>query len=260
MGRLDGKVALISGGARGMGAAEARLFAEEGASVAVGDVLDVELGAVAEAIGDRALALPLDVTHEEDWASAVAATTDHFGRLDILVNNAGIAGQGMPFAQMPIEEYMRVIGVNQVGVFLGMRAVVPSMIQAGGGSIINISSIAGLQGQPFTLPYCASKFAVRGMTKVAALELGSSGIRVNSIHPGVINTDMTAPANTAGLRVEEWYGVAKLPAGRAGEADDVARVALFLASDDSAYCTGAEFVVDGGQTCGIGVPVDRFGL
>ena len=252
-GRLDGKVALISGAARGMGAEEARLFVAEGAKVVVGDVLDAPLKELAEELGGAALAVHLDVTDEEEWQAAVAATVDAFGRLDVLVNNAGILGVPMPLAMTPVEQYRKVIEVNQVGVFLGMKSAVGALADSGGGSIINISSVDGLLGQSAMIPYVSSKFAVRGMTKTAAQELGMLGIRVNSVHPGYIDTDMLSAENV-GVDLKAMFHFENVPAGRLGQPDDVARVVLFLASDDSAFCTGAEFVVDGGLTSGVPVP------
>ena len=250
MGRLDGKVALISGGARGQGAAEARLFVAEGASVVMGDVLDDEGKALADDLGERAVFVHHDVTSEDDWAAAVASTTQQFGRLDVLVNNAGIF-RVSPIAMTSLDDYMTVVKVNQVGVFLGMKSVVPAMVEAGGGSIINISSIAGLQGSAATISYSSTKWAVRGMTKVAALELAPFNIRVNSIHPGIIDTPMLEGFSVFGPDVVERLAGA-IPLGRIAHADDVAKLALYLASDDSSYSTGSEFVVDGGMTAGGG--------
>jgi 3alpha(or 20beta)-hydroxysteroid dehydrogenase len=257
MGRLDGKVALISGGARGMGQAEAQLFAAEGAKVAVCDVVDGEGKAVAEAIGSSAIYLHLDVTREDDWASAVAATTEAFGRLDVLINNAGIADGG-PLEETTLAAYQRVIDVNQTGVFLGMRAVVEAMKAAGGGSILNISSIDGMIGMNLVIAYVASKWAVRGMTKTAAIELGQHGIRVNSIHPGFIvdtalgSSDDQDAAAITGLLSSHTEKVT--PMGRAGKPEEIARLALFLASDESSYSTGSEFVADGGLIAGYPAP------
>ncbi len=258
MGRLDGKVALISGAARGMGAAEARLFAEEGAMVAVCDVIDG--AAIAEEIGASAIYRRLDVTNEEDWTTAVEATVNAFGRLDVLVNNAGIA-LAAPLHEMTLESYRRVIDVNQVGVFLGMRAVVEPMTSAGAGSILNISSIDGMVGMNGVLGYVASKWAVRGMTKAAAMELGPRGIRVNSVHPGFILTqlgieDGTDPAIIQNLIGEHATRLA--PLGRPGEIGEIAQLALFLASDESSYCTGSEFVADGGLIAGYPAPGTPF--
>ncbi len=256
MGRLDGKVALISGAARGMGEAEARLFAAEGAKVAVCDVRDAEGKAVAEEIGPAALYQHLDVTSEDEWAGAVATTTSAFGRLDVLVNNAGIA-ESAPLAEMTLDSYRRVTEVNQTGVFLGMRAVIEPMTAAGGGSILNISSIDGLIGMNNLLGYVASKWAVRGMTKVAAMELGTRGIRVNSIHPGFILTGMGVPDDVDPSEIHgllDAHTARLAPMGRSGTPEDIAKLALFLASDESAYSTGSEFVADGGLTAGYPPP------
>jgi 3alpha(or 20beta)-hydroxysteroid dehydrogenase len=256
MGRLDGKVALLSGAARGMGKEEARLFAAEGAKVAVCDVADAEGKAVAEAIGASAIYQHLDVTSEDDWAGAVAATTSAFGRLDVLVNNAGIA-ESAPLADMSLASYQRVIDVNQTGVFLGMKAVIEPMTAAGGGSILNISSIDGMMGMDNLMGYVASKWAVRGMTKAAARELAPRGIRVNSIHPGFILTEMGVPDGAPTAEVHaliDRYAGRMAPLGRSGTPADIAKLALFLASDDSAYSTGSEFVADGGLTAGYPPP------
>ena len=256
MGRLDGKVALISGAARGMGQAEARLFASEGAKVAICDVIDGEGKAVAEEIGSSALYQHLDVTSEDEWAEAVAATTAAFGKLDVLVNNAGIA-EYAPLAEMTLDSYRRVTEVNQTGVFLGMRAVVEPLTAAGGGSILNISSIDGMMGMDNLMSYVASKWAVRGMTKAAARELGPRGIRVNSIHPGFILTEMGVPNGLDSSQVHallDAHTARLAPLGRSGTPEDIAKLALFLASDESAYSTGSEFVADGGLIAGYPPP------
>ena len=256
MGRLDGKVALISGAARGMGKAEALLFAAEGAKVAVCDVRDDEGRAVAAQIGDAARYQHLDVTSEEDWVAAVAATERAFGRLDVLVNNAGI-GEGAPLAEMTLASYRRVTEVNQTGVFLGMRAAVEPMTRAGGGSIVNISSIDGMIGMDLCLAYVASKWAVRGMTKTAARELASRRIRVNSVHPGFIHTHLAVEdeSQLAGVHALLDAHTARLaPMGRAGRPEEIARLVLFLASDESSYSTGSEFVADGGLIAGYPPP------
>jgi 3alpha(or 20beta)-hydroxysteroid dehydrogenase len=244
--RLDDKVAIITGGARGQGAAEGRMFAAEGARVVLTDVLDDEGKQTAADIGDAAMYLHHDVTEESEWADVVAATLAEHGRIDVLVNNAGIF-KIAPMALTDLALYERVIKVNQVGVFLGMKAVASAMVAAQRGSIINISSVAGLQGSPGTIAYSASKWAVRGMTKVAAKELSPFGVRVNSIHPGIIQTPMLEEFSVLGADITERL-LENIPAGRLAEADDVANLALYLASDESAYSTGSEFVVDGGMT------------
>jgi 3alpha(or 20beta)-hydroxysteroid dehydrogenase len=245
MGRLDGKVALITGAARGQGAAEARLFVAEGASVMLGDVLDDPGEIVAEELGERSAYLHHDVTREEDWDAIVAATRSQFGRIDVLVNNAGVF-RILGMTTTTLDEYMRIVSINQVGTFLGMKAVTETMIGQASGSIINISSVAGLQGSAGTIAYTASKFAVRGMTKVAALELAPFGVRVNSVHPGFIDTDMLRDELGATAVASLDGAAANVPNGRLATADDVAKVVCYLASDDSVYSTGSEFVVDGG--------------
>ena len=244
MGRLEGKTALITGGARGQGAAEARLFAEEGANVVLTDVLDEDGERTAAEVG--ADYLHHDVTSEADWAAAVAHASELHGGVDILINNAGIYVP-TPLIGGDLGDYRRVVEVNQVGVFLGMREVAPVMVERGGGSIINISSVGGLRGGGVAFGYTASKWAVRGMTKSAAVALGRYGIRVNSIHPGPIDTPMLdqIPEIEAG-NLDRM--VRRIPLGRIAEAVEVAKLALFLASDESSYSTGSEFVIDGGMT------------
>ncbi|HEX6167317.1 MAG TPA: glucose 1-dehydrogenase [Acidimicrobiales bacterium] len=243
MGRLDGKVAIITGGARGQGAAEGRLFAAEGAHVVLADVLDDDGRAVADEIGDAARYVHLDVTDEAQWQAAVEAAEAAFGPVTVLVNNAGIL-HFQTLDKTTLEDFDRVLRVNVHGVFLGMKAVTPSMIRAGGGSIVNISSTAGLQGLPHLGAYVASKWAVRGLTKTAAIDLGTRGIRVNSVHPGGIDTPMIAGSSGDA----PFYK--RLPVPRMGSADEAARAVLFLASDEASYISGAELAVDGGATCG----------
>jgi 3alpha(or 20beta)-hydroxysteroid dehydrogenase len=250
VGRLEGKVALISGAARGQGEAEARLFAEEGAELVLGDVLDDVGEKVVADIGDGAVYVHLDVTRPEDWAGAVRTAGDRFGHLDVLVNNAGIL-RAAPIERMTLDDYMAVITVNQVGCFLGMQAAIPALREAGRGVIINTSSILGLEGVPGLTAYAASKFAVRGMTKCAALELGPLGIRVHSVHPGGIDTEMTRMQAFDGADSDAVYRAQPIP--RIGQPEEVARLMVFLASDESSYCTGAEFVIDGGSTAGPGL-------
>ncbi|HUP87648.1 MAG TPA: glucose 1-dehydrogenase [Acidimicrobiales bacterium] len=251
-GRLDGKVALITGAARGQGAAEARLFAAEGAKVVVTDVLDAEGELVAKELGpDVAVFHHHDVTEPAAWTDALATALDVFGRLDVLVNNAGVF-RYTPLATTPVEDYDAVIRINQRSVFLGMQAVIPAMTEVGGGSIVNVSSIAGLRGSAGTAAYSASKWAVRGMTKVAAMELAALHIRVNSIHPGIIDTPMLNDLLFTGEDSAKQAIGARIPLGEVATAEQVARMALFLASDDSDHSTGSEFVVDGGLTAAIG--------
>ena len=248
--RLRDKVVLITGAARGMGAAAARRIAAEGGKVVLGDILD-DLGkAVADELGEAARYVHLDVTSPSEWADAIAAAERDFGRVDALVNNAGILTFGA-LADMPLEDYRRLIEVNQVGVFLGMQAAAPALERAGGGAIVNLSSVEGLGGGAFLTAYTASKFAVRGMTKAAAIELGPKGIRVNSVHPGAIRTDMVL-AQTGGDEAAEKWMAKKVALKRMGQPEEVAALIAFLASDDSSYCTGAEFVVDGGATASSG--------
>ncbi|MCP8939964.1 SDR family oxidoreductase [Alsobacter sp. SYSU M60028] len=245
MGRLNGKVALISGAARGQGAHEARLFVAEGASVVIGDVLADEGRALADELGASALFVELDVTSEASWTNAVRAAESRFGRLDILVNNAGILRRAT-IEESSVEEFDRVIAVNQRGVFLGMKAAVRLMKRTGG-SIVNISSTAGMKAAAGHVAYVGSKFAVRGMTKVAAIEFAKYGIRVNSVHPGLIGTDMIRDRfDDAGMAAF----TANQLVNRPGTVEDVANLVLFLASDDSAFSTGAEFMCDGGYTVG----------
>lgn len=245
MGRLEGKVALITGAARGQGAAEARLFAAEGAKVYVTDVLDAEGEATAADIGEHAVYHRLDVTDEEAWLMLRDEVLDREGRIDVLVNNAGIF-RVMPTALTSESEYRQIIDINQVGTFLGMKTMIPPMVDAQSGSIVNISSVAGLQGAAGTLAYAASKWAVRGMTKVVAKEVAPFGVRVNSVHPGIIDTPMMAEASPEGSLLDRV--VRGIPMGHVAQAEDVATLVLFLASDESRYSTGAEFVVDGGMT------------
>ena len=247
--RLAGKVAVISGAARGMGAAEARLFAREGARVVIGDVLEAEGAAIEAEIsakGGEAVFVRLDVTRESDWAQAVASTVQRFGKLDVLVNNAGIGGVGR-VDETATEAWDRVMEVNAKGVFLGTRAAIPAMRRAGGGSIINISSQLGLVGMDDSSPqYTASKGAVRLLTKTTALQYARDGIRCNSVHPGPIVTPMTERRRAEPAVYQRM--LSRIPLGRYGEPDEVAYGVLYLASDESAFVTGSELVIDGGWT------------
>lgn len=246
MARLSGKVALITGGARGMGAAHAELFIKEGAKVIITDVLEDEGKKLADKLGSNVVFYKHDVTEVEDWKRVVADGEKHFGPINILINNAGISGMQKAIVDTSDEHYDKVYRINQLGVFLGMREVIPSMRRSKDPhrSIVNISSIAGMSGSENLVAYVASKFAVRGMTKVAAIELGKDKIRVNSIHPGVIETPMTNHPDFINAVRE----MAKLiPLGRTAQSGEVSNLALFLSSDESSYCTGQEFVIDGGQ-------------
>lgn len=239
MGRVQDKVAFITGGARGIGEAYARILITEGAKVVIGDLLDAQGGALVAALGANAAYVHLDVTLPEDWRSAVDFAVKTFGGLDILVNNAGIASAA-PIVDFKLEVWHKTLDINLTGTFLGMQAAIPAM--AKGGSIINISSVEGLRGSAGLHAYVASKFAVRGLTKSVALEVAHLGIRVNSIHPGLIETDMTKNIPASALQI---------PMGRSAKPDEVAKLMLFLASDESSYSTGAEFVIDGGLTIGV---------
>ena len=253
MARLDGKVALISGGARGQGAVEARLFAREGAKVAIGDILDAEgKGVEAEIneIGGECLFVHLDVTSEEDWLRAVESTVARFGKLDVLVNNAGIGstrgpdGQRVTIENLTEAQWDRVFDVNAKGVFLGTRYSIPAMRKAGGGSIINISSIAGLVGGT-TAAYGASKGAVRLFTKSTAIQYAGDNIRCNSVHPGGVDTPMVQEAPDDPARRDAWE---RTPMGRRAAPEEIAYCVLYLASDESSFVTGSELVIDGGRS------------
>lgn len=240
MGRLDGKVALVSGGARGIGAAIIARFLNEGAKAVVGDVLDAEGEQLVAQLGDGVRFVHLDVTKPADWDNAVSEAMSAFASLSVLVNNAGIVNFGR-IDEYGHDQWSRIIDVNLTGVFNGIKAAAPSLALAGAASIINISSIAGLRGYEQLAGYTASKFGVRGLTKSAALDLGRSGIRVNSVHPGVIQTPMTE-----GMTFETDH----VPMRRIGQPSEVADLVVYLAGDESSFVTGAEFVIDGGETAG----------
>jgi NAD(P)-dependent dehydrogenase (short-subunit alcohol dehydrogenase family) len=247
MDRLKGKVALISGGARGQGAAEARLFVSEGAKVVVGDVLDDLAASLAKdlnAKGLNVLALHLDVTRAADWRNAVAACEREFGGLDILVNNAGIFNTS-GLEDTSEELWDAIVNINQKGVWMGMKEAIAAMRKRGGGAIVNISSVAGLSGSTGSTAYHGTKGAVRLLTKAAAVQYGRDRIRVNSVHPGLINTTMI---DIIPKEQRDYYSQTAVPLGREGTPEEVAKLVLFLASDDSSYCTGAEFIIDGGLT------------
>jgi 3alpha(or 20beta)-hydroxysteroid dehydrogenase len=253
MGRLDGKVALITGGARGMGKSHARHFVAEGAKVVIGDLLDDQGKELAAKLGEENCRyLHHDVTSEADWAAAVRDTTAVFGPLNVLVNNAGILRR-KSIADMSAEEFREVLEVNLVGEWLGIKSVIEPMTAAGGGSVINISSVEGFTGAAGLSAYSASKFGVRGITRSAAQELGHLGIRVNSVHPGGILTPMVAEAMQTFADVDKGAGfMTALPIPRFARSSEVSPLLVFLASDESSYCTGSEFVVDGGMLSGPG--------
>ena len=247
MDRLNGKVAIITGAAQGMGAAHVRAFVREGAKVLITDVNAQSCAALAEELGPNTASYPLDVTDEDSWLKAVAAAEAAFGPVTALVNNAGILGPGAQAVDLSRADFDKVCAVNQTAVFLGIKAVIPSMLKAGGGSIVNVSSISGIvaiYGTP-NVAYAASKFAVRGITKQVAIEYGGHNIRCNSVHPGYIRT----PMMTAALD-EEQIKVASgsVPIKRVGEPEDVSNLCVYLASDESGFVTGAEHIIDGGLT------------
>lgn len=252
MGRLDGKVALVTGGARGMGAAHVRRLVAEGARVVFGDVLEEEGAQVAAELGDAARFVRMDVTRPGDWQVAVDTATTAFGGLSVLVNNAGILRYSR-IEEMALEDFTRIVEVNLVGQWLGVKSVIGPMKAAGGGSIVNVSSTEGFIGASGLSAYSASKFGVRGLTKVAARELGEYGIRVNSIHPGAILTPMITDPDLVTAKADGADAFLRaLPLGRIGDIAEVPGLVVFLASDEAGYCTGSEFVVDGGMLTGAG--------
>ncbi|MDQ1027139.1 3alpha(or 20beta)-hydroxysteroid dehydrogenase [Streptomyces umbrinus] len=255
MGKLDGRVVLVTGAARGQGEQEARLFAAEGARVVVADVLDDQGEKLAKEMG--ALYVHLDVSREADWAAAAAAAKEAYGKVDGLVNNAGIL-RFNSLVDTPLDEFMQVVQVNQVGVFLGIKTLAPEIEAAGGGTIVNTASYTGVTGMAYVGAYSATKHAIVGLTRVAALELAPKGIRVNAVCPGAIDTamsnpallDPTADAEASSAGVERLYRKL-VPMGRIGKPEEVARLALFLSSEDSSYITGQPFVIDGGWLAGV---------
>ncbi|MBS4175249.1 glucose 1-dehydrogenase [Bacillus sp. FJAT-49736] len=242
MARLKGKIAIITGAAQGMGASHARRFVAEGAKVILTDLNEEKGTALASELGGNALFVKHNVTNAEEWADVVAKAEEKFGPVNVLVNNAGIT-MAKSILETTEQEYRRIVDINQVSVFLGLKTVIPSMQKAGGGSIINISSINGLVGG--AVGYTDTKFAVRGMTKAAAMECSHYGIRVNSVHPGVIATPMVVQEDTKAA-VEEF--AKHIPLKRVAQPEEVTNIVLYLASDESSYSTGSEFIVDGGLT------------
>lgn len=247
MGKLDNKTAIITGGARGMGAVTAKLFIEEGANVVITDILEDEGKETAQSLGDKALFVKHDVSKEADWESVVAATLATFGAINILINNAGIVSMGT-IENQSLETWETTIGINLIGPAIGHRLVIPHMVAAGGGSIVNVSSTEGLEGKNGVGAYAASKWGLRGFSKVAAYELGPKGIRVNTVHPGPINTKIANPMDAPAQVLNPLF--AYYPLQRLGEPEEVARLNLFLASDDASFITGAEIAIDGGSSAG----------
>jgi 3alpha(or 20beta)-hydroxysteroid dehydrogenase len=252
--RLPGRVAIITGGAGGQGAAEARLAVAEGAHVLIGDIDDGAGEALAKELGDAAIYHHLDVSAEDDWRAALAAAVAAFGRVNALVNNAGISLPPRSIIKTSVADYRKVIEVNQIGAYTGIHVVAPAIIEAGGGSIVNVSSVNGFVGAWGIAAYASSKFALRGLTRVASIELARKGVRVNSIHPGPIDTPMLREGLPPGSDpVEAMSRV--IPAGRVGTVEEVASMVVFLLSDDSSYCYGSELVLDGGYLAGpVGSP------
>ncbi|MEV6393646.1 glucose 1-dehydrogenase [Streptomyces sp. NPDC051907] len=250
MGKLDGRVVLITGAARGQGEQEARLFAAEGARVVLADVLDDQGEALAKELGEsNAVYVHLDVSQEAEWTAAVAAAKDAFGKIDGLVNNAGIL-RFNELVSTPLEEFQLITQVNQVGAFLGIRAVAPEIEAAGGGTIVNTASYTALTGMAGVGAYAATKHAILGLTRVAAVELAARGIRVNAVCPGAVDTAMSNPDGVDPQAVAGLYQKL-VPLGRIGRPEEVARLALFLSCDDSSYITGQPFVIDGGWLAGV---------
>ncbi|SEG62212.1 3alpha(or 20beta)-hydroxysteroid dehydrogenase [Thermomonospora echinospora] len=252
MGQLDGKVAIITGGARGMGRSHVRRFVAEGASVVFGDILEQEGAELAGELGEAVRFVRMDVTSPEDWKNAVETAVAAYGKLDVLVNNAGII-QHKRIEDMSLQECRRILEINLIGQWLGIKAVIEAMKEAGGGSIVNVSSTEGFIGAAGLAAYSASKFGVRGLTKAAARELGEHNIRVNSIHPGGILTPMVMDPDVVAATADSADSFMKaLPLGRMGRTREVSGLVAFLASDDAAYCTGSEVLVDGGMLTGAG--------
>ncbi|WP_405966386.1 glucose 1-dehydrogenase [Streptomyces sp. NBC_00015] len=251
MGRFDHHTVLVTGGTGGQGAAHIRAYHAEGANVVIADIAEDRARALAAELGDRALPVPLDVTDEDSWNAAITTTEDRFGPLSVLVNNAGVQNPAAPVETTDRRVWDRILGVNLTGAFLGIKTAAPSLRRGGGGVIVNIASTSGVGGTALYAPYVASKWAVRGLTKTAALELGRDHIRVNAIHPGVIATPfITEPAAGSDAPIADFYSAEPFAIPRLGEPADITRALLFLTSDDASFATGSEFVIDGGLLLG----------
>ncbi|WP_193612319.1 glucose 1-dehydrogenase [Nocardioides lijunqiniae] len=251
MTRFEGQTVLVTGGTGGQGSSHVRAFHAEGAQVVIGDIDAASGAALADELGVRARFVRLDVTDESSWASAVAAAESTFGRLDVLVNNAGVQNPPAPIESTDQATWSRILDINLTGTFLGIKTATPALRRAAGGAIVNISSTMGLGGTAHYAPYVASKWAVRGLTQTAALELGRDRIRVNTIHPGVIATPfISEPAAGASAAIADFYSPEPFAIPRLGEPDDVTRLLLFLTSAEASFITGAEYVVDGGLLLG----------
>ncbi|SEG94224.1 3alpha(or 20beta)-hydroxysteroid dehydrogenase [Thermomonospora echinospora] len=251
MGRFEDRTVLVTGGTGGQGASHIRAYHSEGANVVIADIAEEHGLALAAKLGDRALFVRLDVTDEQSWTAAVAAAEERFGPLSILVNNAGVQNPAAPIEATDLRVWQRILDINLTGAFLGIKAAVPSLRRAGRGVIVNIASTSGIGGTAFYAPYVAGKWAVRGLTKTAALELGRDGIRVNAIHPGVIATPfITEPAAGSDAPISDFYSPEPFAIPRMGEPADVTRLLLFLTSDEASFATGSEYVVDGGLLLG----------
>lgn len=244
MGRLAGKIAIVTGGAQGQGAAIAEAYVAEGARVVIADIAEEAGNELADSLGEAAIFVRHDVSEKSSWEALIAATTEAFGPVSVLANNAGLLRFGS-VEKMTEDDFDLLYRVNQLGCFLGMQAVAPVMRKNGGGAIVNASSIEGLAGMPHCVAYTATKFAIRGMTKAAAVELGPVGIRVNSVHPGMIDTPMT---RVHGGDAAMEYGASKVALKRVGTPSDIAPLYVYLASDESGFVTGAEIAIDGGAT------------
>ncbi|EFC84860.1 glucose 1-dehydrogenase [Parafrankia sp. EUN1f] len=251
MGRFDNHTVLVTGGTGGQGSSHLRAYHAEGAGVVIADINDDGGRALAAELGDRALFVHLDVTDEESWNAAIAATEQHFGPLSILVNNAGVQNPAAPVEATDRRVWDRVLDINLTGTFLGIKAAVPSLRRNGGGVIVNIASTSGIGGTAHYAPYVAGKWAVRGLTRTAALELGRDNIRVNAIHPGVIATPfITEPAAGADAPISDFYSPEPFAIPRLGQPDDITRALLFISSNEASFATGSEFVIDGGLLLG----------